>query len=498
LSKINFLDNGITSILVCEIIFVISKPKFVRFMLKQKEQFVDNIFAAISVVLSVICLFIAYYVRQHRLVLPISSGNEYNILIAVLIPTWFLLLRYSGFSRLDRVRSYAVIFFELCIVIATGLALLFLFIFSLKLDDISRIVVFVFGIVNLTVLYFFKIAVLSALKRFRRKGFNTKNIMIIADENSDEIIDKIIHNTFWGYIIKVIITDSEKIIDQYINSYPVLPSNTNIDKFLEIETIDEVIYCRQEFSHREIKRLIYSCQEIGVTFCLQSQLHSMIAAKSYMSYFGEIPFFTFSKTPTNYFALKTKTIFDFFFALFVILITSPILIVIALIIKLTSKGPIVFKQKRVGLRGRHFNAFKFRTMVQNAEELKEKLLQQNEQQGPVFKIKNDPRVTKIGRFLRKTSLDEFPQFFNVLFGDMSIVGPRPPIPKEVEQYERWQLRRLSMKPGITCIWQVSGRNNIPFDEWMKLDLQYIDSWSLKLDFILILKTVRVMLTGDGQ
>jgi len=125
-------------------------------------------------------------------------------------------------------------------------------------------------------------------------------------------------------------------------------------------------------------------------------------------------------------------------------------------------------------------------------------MSQNEQDGPVFKIKNDPRITKIGRFLRKTSLDELPQFINVLKGNMSIVGPRPPIPAEVKQYQRWQNRRLSMKPGITCIWQVSGRNNIPFDQWMKLDMQYIDNWSLKLDFIILLKTVRVVLTGDGQ
>ncbi|GET33951.1 hypothetical protein PbJCM13498_28140 [Prolixibacter bellariivorans] len=137
-------------------------------------------------------------------------------------------------------------------------------------------------------------------------------------------------------------------------------------------------------------------------------------------------------------------------------------------------------------------------MVTDAEALKLQLLSQNEQEGPVFKIKNDPRITRMGNFLRKTSLDELPQFFNVLTGEMSVVGPRPPIPSEVEQYKRWQNRRLSMKPGITCIWQVSGRNNIPFEQWMKMDLQYIDNWSIKLDISLILKTVKTMLTGSGQ
>ncbi|HHU57440.1 MAG TPA: sugar transferase, partial [Bacteroidales bacterium] len=140
----------------------------------------------------------------------------------------------------------------------------------------------------------------------------------------------------------------------------------------------------------------------------------------------------------------------------------------------------------------------FRTMVVNAEELREELMEQNEMDGPVFKITHDPRVTRVGRFLRKTSLDELPQFFNVLMGEMSVVGPRPPLPDEVREYERWQLRRLSMKPGITCIWQVSGRNNIPFEEWMRMDLEYIDTWSLKLDFVLFLKTIRTMVRGDGK
>jgi lipopolysaccharide/colanic/teichoic acid biosynthesis glycosyltransferase len=137
-------------------------------------------------------------------------------------------------------------------------------------------------------------------------------------------------------------------------------------------------------------------------------------------------------------------------------------------------------------------------MVVNAEELKETLMAQNEMDGPVFKISKDPRITRVGRFLRKTSLDELPQFFNVLYGDMSVIGPRPPLPDEVRQYEPWQLRRLSMKPGITCVWQVSGRNNISFDEWMKMDLQYIDNWSLKLDFVIFLKTIRTMVRGDGK
>jgi exopolysaccharide biosynthesis polyprenyl glycosylphosphotransferase len=188
---------------------------------------------------------------------------------------------------------------------------------------------------------------------------------------------------------------------------------------------------------------------------------------------------------------------DFTISILVLLIISPVLLVIAILIK-SDGGPVFFSQKRVGLNGRQFYCYKFRTMVENAESLQSSLITQNEQTGPVFKIRNDPRVTKIGRFLRKTSLDEIPQFFNVLKGEMSVVGPRPPLPAEVTQYQRWQNRRLSMKPGITCIWQVSGRNSIPFEQWMKMDMQYIDAWSLKLDVVILFRTIKTILTGDGQ
>jgi lipopolysaccharide/colanic/teichoic acid biosynthesis glycosyltransferase len=170
---------------------------------------------------------------------------------------------------------------------------------------------------------------------------------------------------------------------------------------------------------------------------------------------------------------------------------------VAIIIRFTSPGPILFGQKRSGLHGRLFTMYKFRSMVSNAEMLRAELDAYNEMSGPVFKMKDDPRITPFGRLLRKTSLDEFPQFWNVLVGDMSLVGPRPPIPTEVQHYDPWHRRRLSMKPGLTCLWQISGRNKIAFDQWMKLDLQYIDSWSLWLDLKILARTVPVVFSGLG-
>lgn len=178
-----------------------------------------------------------------------------------------------------------------------------------------------------------------------------------------------------------------------------------------------------------------------------------------------------------------------------LILLSPIIVIVACLVKFTSKGPVFFSQKRVGKNGQLFDMYKFRSMVVNAEELKEKLAHQNEMSGPMFKMKDDPRVTKVGKFIRKTSLDELPQLWNVLKGDMSLVGPRPSLPKEVKQFKKWMYRRLTVKPGLTCYWQVSGRNNIDFEDWMKLDISYVEDRNLWIDIKLIVKTVGVLF-GD--
>lgn len=178
-----------------------------------------------------------------------------------------------------------------------------------------------------------------------------------------------------------------------------------------------------------------------------------------------------------------------------LLLLSPVIVIVACAVKFTSKGPVFFSQKRVGKKGKLFYMYKFRSMVVNAEELKEKLEHQNEMSGPMFKMKDDPRVTKVGKFIRKTSLDELPQLWNVLKGDMSLVGPRPSLPKEVKEFEKWMYKRLTVKPGLTCYWQVSGRNNIDFEDWMKLDISYVEDRNLWIDIKLIFKTVFVLF-GD--
>ena len=466
-------------------------------MIRENDRLFNNLLSIFDVLLTLIAFVSAYYIRIFTYADKLIYSKEYLTLALLIIPIWFILLRIINVQTFHRIKAYSIILLEYTILVIIGLSILFLFIFAFKLNEISRIAIVIFGGINVFTLFIARVIIHSILKKYRKKGLNTKNIILFVDSTSLFFIDKIIARKEWGFSIFALITNSDKVKVLYQNKYKIYPNDSDIEKLIDKHVIDEVIYCKNKFEPKEIKSLIYSCQEVGVAFRLQSDFFNLIASKSHLNYFGEIPVLTFANTPSSHIALKIKAVMDFLFSLSAIIGLSPLYILLSILIKLDSKGPVFFKQKRVGVRGRTFTLLKFRTMVTNAEELQEKLKEKNEVDGPVFKIKDDPRITKIGKFLRKTSLDELPQFFNVLKGDMSVVGPRPPIPKEVLEYERWQLRRLSMKPGITCIWQVSGRNEISFEQWMKLDLEYIDNWSLKFDIILILKTVNTIFRSTG-
>ncbi len=249
--------------------------------------------------------------------------------------------------------------------------------------------------------------------------------------------------------------------------------------------------------HQPMQKAIAVCERYGIPFALPAagfRFGRAVAVGARATPDGYVHYLSVRHHPLGW---AMKRAFDMLASGVALALLSPLLLGTALAIKLTSRGPIFFKQVRVGLYGRQFHMLKFRSMVVNAEELRAKLAAQNEQSGPVFKMKRDPRITAVGRFIRKHSIDELPQLINVLRGEMSVVGPRPAIPSEVKVYEAWQRRRLSVRPGLTCVWQVSGRNQIGFEEWMYLDMQYIDHWSLANDFALVLRTVPVVLTGRG-
>jgi exopolysaccharide biosynthesis polyprenyl glycosylphosphotransferase len=279
---------------------------------------------------------------------------------------------------------------------------------------------------------------------------------------------------------------------------PLLGSADALARILAEKAVTEVYIAGSAARQADaMQAAIRACETYGVPFALPAyefRLDRARLADPRAVLDGYLHYAQSDIKPTQY---ALKRLFDIVASGIALWLLMPLLAGVALAIKLTSRGPIFFKQVRAGVHGRPFHMLKFRSMVVNAEELKARLAAQNEQTGPVFKMKNDPRITRIGRFIRKYSIDELPQLINVLRGDMSVVGPRPPVPQEVAQYEPWQRRRLSVRPGLTCIWQVSGRNQISFEDWMYLDMQYIDHWSLSQDLSLILKTVPVVLTGRG-
>lgn len=280
--------------------------------------------------------------------------------------------------------------------------------------------------------------------------------------------------------------------------HKVLGTANEFEKVLRTVPVGEVYLSSNSFAHaHEIQSAIKTCERFGVPFAMPAYMFRLERARPLSAHGigdGYIHYQSVQSKPTQ---MALKRAFDIVSTGVALWVLAPLLLTVALLIKLTSRGPVLFRQVRVGMHGRPFGMLKFRTMVENAEALKATLAAQNEMDGPVFKMKRDPRITPIGKFLRKFSIDELPQLINVLRGDMSVVGPRPPVPNEVARYEPWQRRRLSVRPGLTCIWQVSGRNEISFEQWMFMDLQYIDNWSFSNDIGLILRTFPVVLTGRG-
>ena len=281
-------------------------------------------------------------------------------------------------------------------------------------------------------------------------------------------------------------------------SVPHLGRVDALGSYLTMNPVDEVyIAADVRRHHAALQAVVEVCERLGIPFAVPAHVfrlgralprHAGSVADGYVHYV-----LTVSRTVQD----ATKRAVDVVLSALAILALSPLFVVVAAAIKLTSRGPVFFKQVRVGLRGRYFPMYKFRSMVVDAEQRLTELAAKNEQTGPVFKMRKDPRITPVGRVLRAYSIDELPQLLNILRGEMSIVGPRPPVPSEVSQYQPWQRRRLSVRPGLTCLWQVQGRNNIGFDEWMLLDLQYVDQWSFTKDVALIGRTVPVVVSGRG-
>jgi exopolysaccharide biosynthesis polyprenyl glycosylphosphotransferase len=428
------------------------------------------------------------------------SQTRLLMLFFLIMPFWLMILYLIQITEIPRTKRYKILFFEYLQSTVLIIILLLIFYFVFKLYLISRLFLIEFAFFGFLFLFLARILEYKVLKIYRAKGYNYINVVLIADDSAIPFIESILLNKEWGYRIFAIFTESTIIKGKYEETVILLPGNSLkvLNDLMEVDLIDEVLYVKRKVVPSEVRETVRSCEELGVTFRLKSKDQKINLSNAVKTYLADETFLTFINIPHNTFALGIKKIMDISISIFMILCLSPVFLIIGVLIKITSPGPIIFKQARVGLRGRHFFLFKFRTMVANAEKIRKELGDKNEMDGPVFKIKDDPRVTNIGKFLRRTGLDELPQLFNILKGEMSLIGPRPPLQSETLQYKRWQLRRLSVKPGLSCFWQIKpDRNSIKFEQWMEMDLAYIDNWSLRLDFIILLKTIKTVFQRTG-
>ncbi len=461
------------------------------------------------ILLGVLDLFILSFAFQ--VAFSISNGfsnhhffwnhRVFLLFYVIMLPLWLLILMATGNSQIPRTRRYSRIFIQFLQFFFLNLITLFIVSFFVKTENITSVFLFLCAAADLFLMFALRVIEYRLFKVYRAKGHNYVNLAVIADGQSELFVNNLINNKEWGYRVLLLVTNSKLLKAKFGDKVKVISEKgfSTIKTLLEIDIVDEVIYCKGKNDYEKINDLIKWCEELGIIFRYTAQLNKVALTNGFITYLGNKPFITFANIPVNSIELTWKSFVDFFFSAIALLCATPIMLAISILIKLDSKGPVFFKQARVGLRGRQFYLYKFRTMVVNAEELRKKLDAINEMDGPVFKIKNDPRITKIGKFLRRTGLDEIPQLFNVLKSEMSLIGPRPPLLSEVKQYKRWQLRRLSIKPGITGLWQIQpNRNDIKFENWMRMDLEYIDDWSPKLDAVLLFKTVRTVILRTGS
>lgn len=442
---------------------------------------------AIADALLTIAAFEAAYLTRVRLTLErlfFLRPRTHILLLGFCAVVWIALGSLQRvYEYLDATHPRRLLFQCLRQSVA-GTILIVLFQYLLRLDPpLSRSFLLLFLVYDLLLLAIFRWASPHLVGAFQR-GFGTPyHLVIVGDEDKTTSLAELLCQGS-PFRIKV----SAKIREE--NCARELP------KLLSEQIVDEVIFDVDSSKLAGLEEIFLQCDEEGVRTRVAIDFFPHVNSDITLDRVGNAPLLTFSAAPLDDLRLLLKRLFDLVVSAAALLILSPFALLAAVLIKLTSPGPVIFSQARCGLNGRRFTLYKFRSMIDKADDLKPQLEHLSER-SIAFKLTCDPRVTPVGRWLRKFSVDELPQLYNVLRGDMSIVGPRPPLPDEVERYERWQRRRLRMRPGLTCIWAVAGRDRIDFNAWMRMDISYIENWSLKLDWSIILKTIPHVIAGRG-
>ena len=477
-------------------------------MLKEQAnlfRILSRIFDFVLIILSIILAVQSERLYHQKGIDFFDFRSFHPYLVPVVILIWeflfkrfekgFLFRRHSYFSFLKSTFLISIIGF-LVLISISFLAKQFLF---------HRLTIIFFAVVSFVLLLAKRWGLKYYLERIRRKGRNARYIVVVGSkQRAKQLVEEFNHNREYGYIVQSVLDPEPGRIGKEIGDFKV-KSFSEFDEIISSNPVDEVFFAMPPGDIPNFYDKVNLLNMIGINFHVMVNLDAFtnrvrhLRIEPFIDDWYGLPVISFHPTDKKLVRLLMKTYVETIFSFILLVIFCPLLLVISIWIKLDSKGPVLFGQTRIGYHGRRFKLYKFRTMHEDAENRLEELTHLNEQSGPIFKITDDPRITRAGRFLRRFSFDECPQWLNVLIGDMNLVGPRPPLPSEVINYKPEWRRRLNMKPGITGLWQVSGRNELKeFEDWIKLDLEYIDDWSLWLDIKIIFKTIPVILFGTGK
>ncbi|MBN1103192.1 MAG: sugar transferase [Deltaproteobacteria bacterium] len=480
-------------------------------MLRERSAVVVQAHRVLDILLTVAAFVGAYLIKLHLLPYPwrgLITDPDYYVVLLMVVIIWYVMLYLFGLYDSYRRRTFPAIFWNMVEATATSAGLLILAMYLFKIEDVSRLLIALFVLLDVGLLTLSKGTVYWLLRHYRSKGFNFRNILIVGSrERAKDVIAAVQEDPGAGFsIVGCLETEPGEVGKDVADSVRVIGTVNFLEQLLRDHVVDDIVFAMPLRQIPEVDRYIAVAEKmgVGVRIVPDWQIHKImyrphIASMNFEEFLG-VPTMALKTTPVKQKELLVKNAMDYIIAAVLIGVFSPLLLIIAALIKVSSKGPVFFTQERCGLNGRRFLLYKFRTMTADAESRRRELETANESDGPVFKIHKDPRIIPlVGTFLRKTGLDELPQLINVLKGEMSLVGPRPPIPSEVGEYDVWQRRRLSMKPGLTCLWQIAPqRNEISFEDWMKMDLRYIDNWSLGMDFRILIRTARAVLMGEGR
>lgn len=474
-------------------------------MLKERAKAVAYWVWTLDLVLTTVAFLLAWWLRSHVApqLLPDLFPTElyplsrYLGLLPLVLGIWTVLLVSLEAYTSRRTVALSREVWQVVEVVALGTLMLAASGWLLRLDFVSRPFLALFGVLALALLVAEKIALRLVARRVRSRGLNYRTMLIVGiNPRAEEVAQIVLLHPHWGLrLLGFVAPDGDR--PETFAGLPVLGGGDDLPRILQDEVVDEVVFVLSRRQLDDFEESVLLCSELGIRARVALFFPHM-KARVVLDDLEGIPLLTFTNAPAAPFPAFVKRLVDLVVSVVGLVVLSPLLLLIAVAIALSSRGPVLYRQTRCGLNGRRFTLYKFRTMVADADRHLDEVAHLNEVHGPAFKARRDPRVTRVGRILRRFSLDELPQLANVLVGHMSLVGPRPPLPEEVERYERWQRRRLSMKPGITGLWQVSGRAALDdFNHWIALDLAYIDQWSLWLDLKILAKTVPAVLSARG-